>query len=247
MSSGGEVRIQSGDVTALVAPEYADVFDPGWFDPEFWGDRVVPVSSGGRGSAWFIDRPGQDLVLRHYRRGGMMARISERGYVFLGSSKVRSFAEFRLLQELRQLGLPVPNPVSAAYSRRGLIYSASIIIERLPGVKAWGDCLPVSDAYGYWEIVGNLIRRFHDRGVDHADLNCFNVLLSGEDGFLIDFDRSVIREKPSEPGTGWQARNLTRLRRSLAKVMEQTGEPLSTLEIGWCKFLQAYSGSVSQY
>lgn len=241
MGSDTEVHIERDGINALVAPEWAGQFDPGWFDPGYWGEGAVPVSSGGRGSAWFIERPGQDWVLRHYRRGGVMAQVSEDSYIFLGGNKTRSFAEFRLLQKLHNLGLPVPKPVSAAYARHGLTYNANLIIERLTGVIAWGDCLFDSAESKNWELVGRLIRKFHDLGVDHADLNCFNVLLKGEEAFLIDFDRSVIRRKPGVLGKGWQASNLERLHRSLVKVVEQTGEPLSTLEVGWPKLIEAYS------
>jgi len=240
VGSDTEVHIERDGINALVMPEWAEHFDAGWFDPYFWGERAVPVSSGGRGSAWFIERSPEHWVLRHYRRGGLIARVSESAYVFLGENKTRSFAEFRLLQKLHNLGLPVPKPISAAYVRQGPTYSASIIIERLTGAVAWGDCLSGSADSKNWEIVGRLIRKFHDHGLDHADLNCFNVLLKHDEGFLIDFDRSVIRHTPSAPGKGWQASNLERLHRSLVKVVEQAGEPLSTVDNGWPKLLRAY-------
>lgn len=239
MGSATEVRIDRDGISALVAPCWAGQFDPGWFDPDYWGDSASPVSSGGRGSAWFVDRPGQDWVLRHYRRGGV-ARVSEDRYVFLGANKTRSFAEFRLLQKLLNLGLPVPKPVSAAFARKGLTYSANIIIERITGVVAWGDCLSELSGSRNWEIVGRLVRKFHDSGVDHADLNCYNVLLKGEEAFLIDFDRSIVRHKPSTPGTGWQATNLKRLHRSLIKVVARSGVAKSTLDDGWPMLLEAY-------
>lgn len=226
---------------ALVRPEWADRFDPGWFDPEFWGALATPVSSGGRGGAWFLSRPDQDWVLRHYLRGGMAARLSGSGYLFLGESRARSFAEFRLLQRLAEWGLPVPLPVAAGYRRSGLTYSAAIIVERLSDVVPWGDqvtfCAELDES---WTRVGHLLRRFHDRGVDHADLNCFNILLNRTDAYLIDFDRGRIRQRPGRPGNGWQARNLSRLHRSLVKNFQKTGTGLSFLAEGWKTLLQAY-------
>ena len=57
------------------------------------------------------------------------------------------------------------------------------------------------------------MRRFHDLGVCHADLNAHNVLLSEESVYLVDFDRCRLRA----PGL-WRDANLVRLRRSLEKV-----------------------------
>lgn len=56
MGSDTEVHIKRDGINALVVPEWAEQFDPDWFDPDYWGERAVPVSSGGRGSAWFIER-----------------------------------------------------------------------------------------------------------------------------------------------------------------------------------------------
>ena len=78
------------------------------------------------------------------------------------------------------------------------------------------------DALG-WQRVGACIRRFHDRGVYHADLNARNILLGNEGAseagkiYLIDFDNGHIRCEPNDDGQGWKAANLARLLRSLNK------------------------------
>jgi 3-deoxy-D-manno-octulosonic acid kinase len=49
--------------------------EPAMLEPEYWGARAEPVSGqGGRGAAWFVSGDDGDAVLRHYRRGGFMAR-----------------------------------------------------------------------------------------------------------------------------------------------------------------------------
>ena len=56
----------------LVHPDYRGRVTADWFNADYWGDKARPVSSGGRGGAWFV-RAGDDrLVLREYRRGGLM-------------------------------------------------------------------------------------------------------------------------------------------------------------------------------
>lgn len=186
--------------------------DPGWFEPSHWGERVQRVDAGGRGGAWFVDAPFGQAVLREYRRGGLMAKLSRDRYVWHGAGRTRGFAEFRLTRALHALGLPVPRALAAMYQRTGASYRAAILVERLPGVHSLAQL--AADADAPWEKTGRLLSRFHRAGLDHADLNAHNVLFdaSGK-GWLIDFDKGALRI----PATGWRERNLQRLRRSLLK------------------------------
>lgn len=200
----------------LVNPDYGEV-TPDWFLPAFWGTRAVSVSSGGRGSAWFIDGPRGGMVLRHYLRGGYVAKVSRAAYLYTGEERTRSFAEFRLLSQLRDLDLPVPEPVAAHYRRvNGLFYEAAILIGRIEDVIPLGDCAGDLSEDG-WSRLGQLLRRFHDAGVNHADLNCFNILIQRQSFYVIDFDKGRI-EPNRESTASWRKRNLDRLYRSLAKL-----------------------------
>lgn len=189
--------------------------DPRWFDDALWGDRATPVSDGGRGSAWYIDAAHGPCVLRHYRRGGLVASISRDRYLWRGADRVRSFAEFRLLRELLKRQLPVPRPIAASYVRDGLTYTASILLERLMDVRSLAQLASQSAHGAPWQATGELVARFHRAGLDHADLNAHNILFDGSGtGWMIDFDRSQLRI----PETGWRERNLKRLQRSLLKL-----------------------------
>jgi 3-deoxy-D-manno-octulosonic acid kinase len=60
------------------------------------------------------------------------------------------------------------------------------------------------------------LRRFHEHGVQHADLNAHNVLLGRDGGVhLLDFDRGRLRERGA-----WEDTVLARLHRSLVKVTQ---------------------------
>ena len=65
-----------------------------------------------------------------------------------------------------------------------------------------------------WRSVGRALRRFHDAGGWHADLNAGNILLSPAGVYVIDLDRG--RTVP--PGSRSQRANLRRLARSLRKL-----------------------------
>lgn len=163
-----------------------------------------------------------------------MAKFARYAYAFTGEMDVRSFAEFRLLNTLVSRGLPVPRPVAAWYRKLSPIqYRAAIIIERLENTSPLADFIAELDSEA-WNSIGATIRRFHDAGVMHADLNCFNVLVRGEEYFLIDFDKSRLI-KDGAPAR-WKEANLERFSRSLVKV---AGE--DTRAKVWGYFMNGYN------
>jgi 3-deoxy-D-manno-octulosonic acid kinase len=186
------------------------------FDPEFWRSRGELLAvTGGRGSAWFIASGTRQWVLRHFRRGGFIARLSQDRYVWTGEGGVRAFAEWRLLDALTERGLPVPQPVAARYQRTGLCYRCDLITQRIVTAEPLSAALArAALPEPLWRAVGAAVARLHGAGVDHADLNAHNILLDVAGVVrVIDFDRGRLRA----PGT-WAAQNLQRLRRSLAKI-----------------------------
>ncbi|MDE1961108.1 MAG: 3-deoxy-D-manno-octulosonic acid kinase [Xanthomonadaceae bacterium] len=218
-------------------------FDPDWFDPEHWRTRVpVQAAAGGRGAALFIDAPFGQCALRHYRRGGMAARVLADRYLWTGPERTRSFAEFRLLQSLRGKGLHVPQPVAARYRRRGAQYRADIITRRIERAATLAQLLAQGGIDSTLAAcVGAEIARFHAAGAYHADLNAHNVLQSDAAVWLIDFDRGALRA----PARGWQQANLERLKRSLRKLgAARDGE--DAFESGlWQALLAAYDKALA--
>ncbi len=175
---------------------------------------------------------GTRWVLRHYRRGGFMAKLSRDSYVWSGARRTRSFAEFRLLAELRRRGLPVPAPVAAHYARGLFTYRADLVTELLPGTRTLADSITGCDlAESGWIAVGRTIASFHREGVHHADLNANNILLgaNGGDVYLLDFDRGRIEQRGA-----WEQVVVARLRRSLEKIKGQREDVrFGEREWGW--------------
>ncbi|ERS81894.1 hypothetical protein Q671_03290 [Halomonas sp. PBN3] len=167
-------------------------------------------------------------MLRPYRRGGLVARLSERRYLWTGLERTRAFRELRLTAELLDQGLPVPRPVAAGVTRHGLTYEATLITVRLPGARALASLLKNGQADdALLQRVGATIRRFHDAGLDHVDLNVRNLLVDdGGKVWLIDLDRCRLR-----PHGAWKARNLERLGRSLEKF--GAAEAMEAIQLGY--------------
>lgn len=219
----------------LVARSFAAGFREEWFDPEFWGQDAAPVTAGGRGSAWFIASAGADLVLRHFCRGGLPGRFIRRDYIYAGTDAVRSFAEFRLLRDLFHRGFPVPEPVAAGFRRRGLLfYQAALIIRRIHGARPLSD-FASADSIATWRAAGACVRRFHDAGIYHADLNCMNILVADQI-YLIDFDLG--RVMPGDRSDRWKTSNISRLERSVNKLLGSIDQDLR--ESLWQGFFEGY-------
>ncbi len=199
-----------------------DHADDGLFAPG--GDAA---GAGGRGSAWLAG--GGEWVLRHYRRGGFAARFSDDVYLWTGLERSRPWREWRLLDLLYKEGLPVPQPVAARVVRAGLGYRGDLLTRRIRDTVSLAERLAAGSVP--WRAIGACLRRFHDAGVWHADLNAHNLLLDSVDRvYLIDFDRGEQRE----PARGWQLGNLARLHRSLAKLLP------AVPELGWTELMDGY-------
>src|ERR1700753_1029686 len=68
-----------------------------WFDPQHWAARGdIEGAAGGRGSTFYIKVDGREFALRHYRRGGWVARVSADRYFWRSEQETRPFAEWQL-------------------------------------------------------------------------------------------------------------------------------------------------------
>lgn len=194
-----------------------DLFNGSLFDPGNPRLRAQAVQKGGRQAAWFVQGPFGSAVLRHYRRGGLVAKISVDRYLWLGGQATRSMAEFAMLHKMSQLNLPVPEPLAAGYWRYGLSYTAALVVARIENSTPLALQLQPENAVR----VASVLKQFHDANVWHADLNAFNILFDANGKvWLIDFDRGRFRPMSA----ALRRRNLRRLHRSLLKVAGTQGE-----------------------
>ena len=174
--------------------------------------------------------------MRHYIRGGVPGRLIRDSYLWTGENETRSFAEFALLTKLRKLALPVPEPVAARYQRRGPVYRADLLTLRIPGIRSLADRIVERPGdREFWRGVGRELHRFHAKGVDHADLNAYNVQIGEDDSvYLLDFDRGRLRD----PGV-WRQKNLARLHRSLQKI-RRLDKRVNFSRAEWNELLEGY-------
>jgi 3-deoxy-D-manno-octulosonic acid kinase len=205
---GGSVIVYDDARVSHITPEL--------FDPEYWGDvDSAPGYSGGRGATLYVNHAGNDWVVRHYHRGGVVGRFLHDQFLWLGEANSRPFAEWDLLAAIQRDDLPAPAPVAARYVRRGRWYTADLITVRLPDVMPFSNRItsaPVDEKV--WADVGRCIGRFHAAGYFHADLSTHNLQIGADDTiYLLDFDRGDQRSAGN-----WKQQNLERLHRSCLKI-----------------------------
>lgn len=211
----GTIEIRQGAHIGWFHPQRAAALTLATLNVDYWRQRAqVRATGSGRGNSFFIDHGDQQWVLRHYQRGGLVGKLVHDYYLGVSVAHSRAMREYALLEQMAASGLPVPRPLVAGCQRRGLLYRADILIERIAAARNLFALLTANAVTAsQWRHIGTTVRRFHDAGIDHADLNIHNILLDAAGQcWLIDFDRGRQRR----PG-GWQANNLRRLLRSLNK------------------------------
>lgn len=216
---------KAGAARILADTEWFPAAVPDIFDPKDYLN-ARPVSEGGRSAAWFIDTDYGPAVLRHFRRGGLVAKIISSRYLRTGASRCRAFKEFEILAVLAQKGVPTARPLAAIYQPRGLGAEMAIITQHIENTVPLSAKLRQSDLHSpqvdhLASACAKTIRLMHEAGVWHADLNAFNLLVDDQGTVhVIDLDRGL--QKNITPSLA--EANLQRLRRSLVKENGQNGD-----------------------
>ena len=210
------------------------------FDPAWWSAQGTTASTGaGRGTIHWVADTQRSYLLRHYYRGGLMAKISRDLFLTQAIERTRAIREYSLLTHLRARGLPVPRACAARVSRYGLCYRADILVERIPDASDVAELLHNQRALAIdaWQALGRAVRQLHEHQVYHADLNCHNLMLDIHGrAWIVDFDKCEFRA-----GEAWKQKNLDRLLRSLRKEL-RLDLAFCWHDGDWQTFLAGYTG-----
>ena len=230
--------LASADITATESPITIEKL----FDAKFLKtQQLVDKIAQGRAETIFFSIDNTSLVLRHYHRGGLVARLSSDCYLWLGLARTRAYRELAMLTSLSTSNLPAPKPFAIRVIHNGFYYRADIITHALADTETLSQQLqrgPVDHVV--WREIGATIAKFHERGVYHADLNAHNILLNGNrQVFVIDFDKARFEN----PGIDiWRQQNLQRLYRSLVKLNKNSAAFYFS-DHDWSQLKQGYCNS----
>jgi len=185
----------------------------------------------GRGGLRQARLGGQPAFVREYRRGGILAallpgvRISAR----------RLTDELALSTALEERGLACPRALGGWALRRGFGYelflatAAVVDGEDLIFALEHGALARATPALRRRRAraLGAFVRRLHDAGLRHPDLQPRNLMLRGDAALVLDLDRARLVERLS---AAERVRSLARLWRWWEKRPTQRGRP-SRVEI----------------
>ncbi len=206
-----------------------------------------PSDLQGRGNLEEFHLPRGTLVIRRFRRGGL-ARWASRDR-FLDPE--RPLKEILLSTRLRELGFGTPLVVAGRAQRVGILgYRLEVITEYVASDGSLGQLLRKAwERSGQdreralralpWRPFGALVRRLHDAGFLHSDLQPENFLWRSQEASLVilDLDRSRLRESDAWPDDAL-AQNLWRLWRY---VLRRDAQGPHVLRAGhYLRFLRAY-------
>lgn len=178
------------------------------------GYTTLPLT-GGRGGTHIV--PAHQVVVRPYRRGGVPAWLLHDTYF---GWNPRPFRELCVTATLRKRGAPVVEVYGAAVAWLvPACYRGWLATRYVDGAHTlWESvCAAPSESGGrrVFRDVGKAIRRLHDCGARHPDLNANNILVSpAAEVLFIDFDRARLAAGNGAP----PAADLDRLWRSLRKL-----------------------------
>jgi 3-deoxy-D-manno-octulosonic acid kinase len=209
-------------------------------DPRVRQQLFARAPRRGRGTAPSVELDhGTSTVLRRYQHGGALAWLARR--LFWGPT--RPLQELRVTARAESSGAPVPRVMCLVlWPVFGPFWSAMIgTREERPARELLGalqECPDEAACVRLGRQVGAAIRKLHDAGVEHRDLQLRNILVAdGDDAriVVVDLDRAVFHRYGRVPASK-RARNLGRLARSTVKC-GLWGDPVGR------RTLAAFSGA----
>lgn len=232
--------IKISPTTILLKSDQTLPITPLWFDPSFWQSQNALTGTGsGRAEVWFINAPLGKFVIRRYRRGGLIAKFNKSRFLFTGQKHTRPWLELSLLEHMRSLDLPVPRPIGGLLTVEKGFYQSELLTETIANANDLFDIIKDGDSKNInWHEIGAVIKRFHDQGIYHSDLNCHNIMIDQDDKvWLIDFDKCEQRPHDEK----WKLANINRLKRSLDKE-DKLHTQFDISDTQWRNFLEGYRG-----
>jgi len=143
---------------------------------------VTPVQLDGIGS----------VVIKHYRRGGLMRYLIKRRYLKFG--KTRAQREFELLDTVGTLGINVPEPIAFAHRGR-LFYRAWLVTREIQQPLSLAR-LSLQDEKKTSIAMESVIEQISwliQNDILHVDLHPGNVVVDAAGKvYLLDFDKGSV-------------------------------------------------------
>jgi 3-deoxy-D-manno-octulosonic acid kinase len=179
----------------------------------------------GRGEAYGVQLGPVRAVVRHARRGGLLAPLL--GDLYAG--RPRFPHEMAMAERLAGEGIATPAVLAGVAYRAGPLHRADVATERVDGTDLaavlFGDAPPAGeDRAEVFRATGRLVRRLHAAGFVHPDLQLRNVLVTAPPRRAVLIDVDTVREAGDAAS---RRANLLRFYRSWSKWDRARGPRLT--------------------
>ncbi len=187
----------------------------------------VPIAVGKESDVYAGIVGAREVVVKAYRIGRVSFRRLKRlrtygphTHEWLLASMRSAATEFRNLRRLSAVGLPVPKPLSLRYHL--------LVMERIDGVV-----LRYVDEAGdpqvlIQQILDAIRRCYVEARLVHADLNEFNVMVSRQGIFILDWPQAVDAGNPA--AAAYMERDLDNMIRFFRKRFNLVLDPDSAID-----------------
>jgi len=170
---------------------------------------------GGRNSVLIDEINGLGhIVVKHYRRGGLVRYIVKQRYLKCG--KTRSQEEYELLKKVRSFGISAPEPIAFAYRGR-LFYQAWLVTREIKQHQTLAE-LSLSNIKRTRFVMKYVIEQVSiliKNSILHVDLHPGNVIVDNQNRVsIIDFDKGCFFHGKD---TSLEKRYLSRWNRAVKK------------------------------
>lgn len=203
-----------------------------------WRALAATAAGGapGRGlSARLVLGDGTRLVLKQMRRGGLARRFWRDRFI----GRARLLDNLRVPLEAAQRGIPTAAPAALLLvAGAGPLYRGWLAVEEIADAPDLATLYRRGTPPSERELLAviALVRRMHEAGLVHRDLNLGNLLVrrsrNGEpEPFVIDMDRA--RFRAGALPFRLRQRSLRRLERSHAKLMHECGLSRADSRVPW--------------
>jgi tRNA A-37 threonylcarbamoyl transferase component Bud32 len=215
----GFVAVGAGTLTLIADATWADELrELGLHRREGWQERLsAPAGAAGRGATRSIELPsGRSARLKRLHRGGWAASLWRDRY----AGRERLLDNLRVPLEAARRGVPTAAPLALLIERAGAgLHRAWLAVEELDAAdlrtRLAAGSPPSTEQLG---ATLSVVRRMHERGIEHRDLNLGNLLVGdgpGPPAFVIDLDGARVHDGPLSFRA--RLRGLRRLERSYVK------------------------------
>ena len=191
-----------------------------------WPFELKPLSWGAESNLYLSTYLERKVVVKHrFRKPYMREELAGR------LIRERTLAEARILLSANEAGVKAPLPLYVDIDK-GLL-----VMEFIEGVLLRDAITGLSrvELAGIAEKLGTYVAALHNKGIVHGDLTTSNVILRGNDVYLLDFGLAYFSARPTD-----KASDIRVLERAV--ISSHPG----VFELFFPLFLQSYRSRVNQ-